>query len=260
MATTHNLPDNRTLVKGYFQDGLFEMAIDLALVLVGCTLLLPDTSFILWYLPWMLIWLVLPQAKKQQIAPRGGVVQMPVSRRLPLRIAVLLGLLVLATLGLVLFTSQDRRPAWILGRPSGHVPPGHPASHLDTPDSCRNRLGCTAFPPGGGSRGGGCVRWAGSARLYAEVLRIRRSSRGGWHYRRAEHSQLEDRCAGPAHRRRNAHPDRGSFSLRCIQERASSVESERPALLKGLCACKWAPQCPCVEVPAAMSGLDGAQI
>ena len=114
MATTHNLPDNRTLVKGYFQDGLFEMAIGLALVLVGCTLLLPDTSFILWYLPWMLIWLVLPQAKKQQIAPRGGVVQMPVSRRLPPRIAVLLGLLVLATLGLVLFTSQDRRPAWIL--------------------------------------------------------------------------------------------------------------------------------------------------
>ena len=113
MATTHNLPDNRTLVKGYFQDGLVELTVGVALALVGCTLFFPDSVFMLWYFPWMLGWLVLPQAKKQLIAPRGGVVEMPRSR--PPAFKVIIGLLTL-TLGIgvvAAFTAQDRRPSWL---------------------------------------------------------------------------------------------------------------------------------------------------
>jgi len=103
----------RRVFAASLQDGLWELALGLSLALTGCLLLVPDTSFILWYLPWVLMTMFLPAAKKRYVAPRVGYVSLAPKRKSIVGLTVALTLTFL--LGLVVFLLFETRsmPGWL---------------------------------------------------------------------------------------------------------------------------------------------------
>jgi hypothetical protein len=109
----------QTQVRRYYEDGLFELALGAAFTLLLGLMLVPEVPFFLyWYIPWMIVVLVMPQAKRKFSTPRGGIADIPSPGKAKPKIKlVLLGLLTLVA-GLVAFTLTlrgDPRIAW-LGR------------------------------------------------------------------------------------------------------------------------------------------------
>ena len=109
----------RTEVRRYYEDGLFELSLGAAFTLLLGLMLVPEVPFFLyWYIPWMMVVLLMPQAKRKYSVPRGGIADIPSPGKAKLRTKlVLLGLLTLVA-GLVAFTLTlrgDPRIAW-LGR------------------------------------------------------------------------------------------------------------------------------------------------
>ena len=98
----------------YFEDGLFDLTLGLALILWG-SLFLSDLAYMMW-LPWILLTASLPAAKKRFVSPRVGYVALP-SAKGRARLVAVIGILVLllALLGVLVFTLTSRRslPDWL---------------------------------------------------------------------------------------------------------------------------------------------------
>lgn len=112
--------DGRGSLSAYFQDGLFELAFGLALALLGAFMLVArEMMYMAWFIPYVVMSLSLPAAKKRWVAPRGGTVALEVGKRRKVLMVLVLAGLVFLLMGLVVFTAMaaNREIAWLAWLP-----------------------------------------------------------------------------------------------------------------------------------------------
>jgi len=109
MATTVTLrQDTKNPLERYLSDGLFEAFLGLAILLSAATMFIRESFFLYWYMPWMLVWLQLPGAKKRYVLPRGGTTIPVGSVGSRFGLALFLGLLALLGVAVFLIFQADK--------------------------------------------------------------------------------------------------------------------------------------------------------
>ncbi|MBN1402012.1 MAG: hypothetical protein JXA74_14315 [Anaerolineae bacterium] len=101
----------RRVARAFFADGMFECLSGVMLALMGVFIIVPPLATML-YMPWLLLTVIFPAARKRYITPRTGYVASPGGRS---RQRLMLGLTVLLLVGLLFFAIgfADRQSPWI---------------------------------------------------------------------------------------------------------------------------------------------------